>query len=247
MTTIDQIIADFFNTWTIHGTKYDWPIGNFVACVIALILCVILCGLVGIERERRGSSAGLRTHLLVGVGSCIVMIISIYGFPIIPGLNRDIARLAAQVVTGVGFLGAGAIIHRNSGTKGLTTAASIWIVMAIGLACGSFNYILAIIATGLIMVVLVSFRKIEAKAVKKSPVIIMRVEPNTPFMSSVLECVEKHECKAKEFNIELLDNREVEVTFQIFSYNSETMIPQVVAALEQIEGVKFAGMLNAKA
>ena len=243
MVTIDQIIADKLNGWYVG----EWPIGNLISCAIALILCVVLCGLVGIERERRGSAAGLRTHLLVGVGSCIVMIISIYGFPMIPGFSRDVARLAAQVVTGVGFLGAGAIIHRNSGTKGLTTAATIWIVMAIGLACGSFNFILAIMATVIIMIVLVSFRKIEAKAVKKSPVIIMRIAPNTPFMSKVLEAVEKHECKAKDFNIELLDSREVEVTFQIFAYNSEAMIPQVVAALEKIEGVRFAGMLNAKA
>lgn len=76
MITIDQIIAEklgelYFN---------EWPIGNFILCVIALILSLILCGAIGFERERKGSNAGLRTHLLVGVGSCIIMIISIYGF-----------------------------------------------------------------------------------------------------------------------------------------------------------------------
>ena len=121
MVTIDQVIAEKIASWYIG----EWPVGNLALCLIALLLSTILCGAVGMERESRGRTAGLRTHLLVGMGSCIIMIISIYGFPkIVYGeqvLNRDIARLAAQVIAGVGFLGAGAIIHRNSSTKGLTT------------------------------------------------------------------------------------------------------------------------------
>ena len=129
VTTLDQKIVELMNNWQVNG----WPVGNLILCVIALVLSLVLCGAVGVEREWRGRSAGLRTHLLVGVGSCIIMIISIYGFPAIFGDHRDVARLAAQIITGVGFLGAGAIIHRNSGIKGLTTAGTIWIVMAIGL------------------------------------------------------------------------------------------------------------------
>lgn len=102
MTTIDQIIAEKLGSWYIG----EWPIGNFFLCAIALILSLLLCGAVGLEREWRGRSAGLRTHLLVGVGSCMIMIISIYGFPQVYA-GRDVARLAAQVITGVGFLGAG--------------------------------------------------------------------------------------------------------------------------------------------
>ena len=110
MVLFDQKLAEFLNNWTVGENQ--WPIGNLVLCAIALILCVALISLVGAERERRGRSAGLRTHLLVGVGSTIIMIISIYGFPTITvngqTFNRDVARLAAQVITGVGFLGAGA-------------------------------------------------------------------------------------------------------------------------------------------
>jgi uncharacterized membrane protein YhiD involved in acid resistance len=128
MTTIDQVIAEKIANWYIG----EWPIGNLVLCVIALILSALLCGSIGFEREKRGRAAGLRTHILVGLGSCIIMIISIYGFPVIridgEPLNRDVARLAAQVITGVGFLGAGAIIHRNDGIRGLTTAATISII-----------------------------------------------------------------------------------------------------------------------
>ena len=104
MVTFDQKLVEKLNEWQPGG----WPLGNLFACLIALVLCILLVGIVGIERERRGRSAGLRTHLLVGVGSTIIMIISIYGFPAAFG-DRDVARLAAQVITGVGFLGAGAI------------------------------------------------------------------------------------------------------------------------------------------
>ena len=158
VTTFDQKIAEYLNGWTVN----DWPIGNLVLCAIALFLTVVLCGAIGIERERKGRSAGLRTHLLVGVGSCIIMIISIYGFPSATEGKRDVARLVAQVVTGIGFLGAGVIMHRNGGgVRGLTTAASIWVVMTIGIACGSFNFILAFAGTILILIVLTVFKKVE--------------------------------------------------------------------------------------
>ena len=167
MTTIDQKIAEIIQdrlSVTIGGDV--WPFGNLLLCVIALALCVILCGMIGVEREKRGRSAGLRTHLLVGLGSCILMIISIYGFQAAFGDHRDVARLAASVITGVGFLGAGAIMHRNSGIKGLTTAGTIWAVMAIGLACGSFNFILAILGTVLVFLVLIFFSHSSRKAAK---------------------------------------------------------------------------------
>lgn len=122
MATIDQNIAEIFNSN--FGLGGDWSWGNLLLCVIALFLTVLLTGIIGYEREKKGRTAGLRTHLLVGVESCVIMIISIYGFPVTGG-NRDIARLAAGIVTGVGFLGAGTIIHNNGSVKGLTTASTI--------------------------------------------------------------------------------------------------------------------------
>ena len=170
MKTIDQVLAAKLASWYVG----DWPLGNLMLCIIAILLCVILSGAIGLERQKRGRNAGLRTHLLVGVGSCIIMIISIYGFPEIIAIvdgkeqlySRDVARLAAQVIAGVGFLGAGAIIHKNSGARGLTTAATIWIVMAIGLACGSMNFFLATGSTIVILVFLTVFKKMEKKMKK---------------------------------------------------------------------------------
>ena len=240
MVTIDQIIAEKLNSWYVG----EWPIGNFVACFIALLLAVILCGVIGIERERRGRTAGLRTHLLVGVGSCLVMIVSIYGFPQIFGEKRDVARLAAQVITGVGFLGAGAIIHRNSGTKGLTTAATIWIVMAIGLACGSLNFVLATASTLLIVCVLTVFRKFETRINKKTPVIILRCKSDEPIISLVLTTAQKYDCTISDLKSDLLDDGTLEITFLAISKVDEFKSNEFIAALETIEGVKQVGILN---
>lgn len=243
MKTIDQVIAEKLNDWTFDG----WPIGNFLACVIALTLCVILCGAIGLERERKGRSAGLRTHMLVGMGSCLVMIISIYGFPYITGiqgLSRDVARLAAAVVTGVGFLGAGAIIHRNSGVRGLTTAATIWIVMAIGLACGSFNFILATGSTILILLVLTLFRKFENRLNKKAPLISIKADPKHPIVSKILECSQKYEFSVEDLRVDMLDDSQVEVTFLAVNKTSEPKTDEYIEALKAIEGVSLVGIIN---
>ena len=239
-TTIDQVISEKLNNWVVDG----WPVGNLILCVIALLLATLLCGAVGIEREKRGRTAGLRTHLLVGVGSCLIMIISIYGFPATAG-NRDVARLAAQIITGVGFLGAGAIIHRNSGTKGLTTAATIWIVMAIGLACGSMNFILAIGGTILILIVLTFFRKFETRITNKTPLILLIADSHTPIISNILEVAQKEQCTINDFQCELLDDGTTQITFFAIASSSEFDSFEFIAKIEQIEGVKQVGTLNA--
>ena len=205
ITTFDQKLAELLNNWQVEG----WPVGNLVLVLIALLLSVILCGIIGIEREWRGRSAGLRTHLLVGVGSCVIMIISIYGFPALFGEKRDVARLAAQIITGVGFLGAGAIIHKNDGIKGLTTAGTIWIVMAIGVACGSFNFIIAILTTVVIIVVLTIFKKVEAKLTSKKLVIVVTAPADKPVLAKVLSYSEEFDCTINTLSTDLVNKNGV--------------------------------------
>lgn len=183
VTTVDQKIAEWFNNLEYNG----WSYGNLILCVIAVLLAILYCGILGLEREIKGKGAGLRTHLLVGVGSCIIMIISIYGFPVFTNgadqiISRDVARLAAQVVTGCGFLGAGVIMHRNTGVKGLTTAATVWLAMALGLACGSMNFILATLTLVITMIVLTTFRKLEARVKKKQPGYLIVCKLDKPIM-----------------------------------------------------------------
>ena len=106
--------------------------------VLRLILAVAAGGLIGLEREIHGRAAGFRTQILVCLGSTLIMLISIYGFEQSGvGTTRDPARLAAQVVSGIGFLGAGTILREGTSIKGLTTAASLWVVAGIGLALGA--------------------------------------------------------------------------------------------------------------
>lgn len=233
MITLDQKLAEYLNGWMIG----EWPIGNMVLCLIALILSVCLCGAIGIEREKRGRSAGLRTHLLVGVGSCIIMIISIYGFPAIFDGKRDVARLVAQVVTGIGFLGAGVIMHRNGGAvKGLTTAASIWVVMTIGIACGSFNFILALIGTILILTVLTVFKKVEERINKNNTYIMMSVPSNKPVLEKLLSVANQFNCIVTDLSTELIgegSDRCINLTFHVYFDDSKDRINEFISKLQE--------------
>ena len=252
MVTIDQIIAEYLNEWTFTAGGKVWPIGNFVACIIALVLSTVLCSIIGIEREKRGRTAGLRTHLLVGVGSTLLMIVSIYGFPRIfsgqgdnPAMTRDVARLAAQIIAGVGFLGAGAIIHRSSGTRGLTTAATIWIVMAIGLACGSFNFILAAAGTLLIIVILTVFRKLESRLTKKTPMLIVRSKAGVAVIANIMRVAQEFDCTITDLHSELFDNGDVELTFQASSNTNEFEQSEFIERIKLVDGVINVNVLNA--
>ena len=122
--------------------------------MIQVLVAGLLGGLIGMEREWRGHDAGLRTNMLIAMGACLFTAISINGFPLQGSTAQDTARVAAQVVTGVGFLGAGAFIHTRSHTKGMTTAATIWMVAAIGMAVGVEAYGLAVFSSVITFVIL---------------------------------------------------------------------------------------------
>jgi putative Mg2+ transporter-C (MgtC) family protein len=131
---------------------------------LRLAVAALLGSIVGFERERLLWAAGIRTHMLVCVGSCLLMIVSAYGFQhalMMPHVILDPSRIAAQVVSGIGFLGAGSILARGQVVKGLTTAASIWAVAALGLAAGGGLYFAATISTVIILVILAGIKPIE--------------------------------------------------------------------------------------
>lgn len=133
---------------------------------LRLFTATALAGLVGLDREHRRSAAGLRTHALVGMSSCLLMIVSAFGFADIlgtPGVGLDPSRIAAQIVTGIGFLGAGTIIAHGDSVRGLTTAASIWSVAALGVAVGGGMYRAAILGTALALILLLVMRPIERR------------------------------------------------------------------------------------
>ncbi|NIP26526.1 MAG: MgtC/SapB family protein [Phycisphaerae bacterium] len=130
----------------------DWP-GD----IFSIVLAIVLGAAIGVEREFSGKPAGLRTNILICLGAAIFTIISKQ----MAGENEALTRIAAQIVTGVGFLGAGAIIQDRGGVHGLTTAATIWFMACLGMACGAGLYKLAVISTLLAIFILIGLRLIN--------------------------------------------------------------------------------------
>lgn len=129
-------------------------------------LALLLSACVGLEREIRQKDAGLRTHTLVGLGAALFMLVSKYGFSDVIVLGRvilDPSRVAAQIVSGIGFLGAGLIFVRRDTVRGLTTAAIIWITAAIGMACGAGLFVLALVAAAAHFIVVLLYPELEAR------------------------------------------------------------------------------------
>ena len=143
--------------------------------VFRIILAMVLAFIPGMERELTGKFAGLRTHILVCVGSCVFTILSLYGFQFsihAQGVmvQDDPARIAAQVITGIGFIGAGTVMRHGTSVSGITTAATLWVCAAIGMSCGCGQYVTAIVASIATLVVLISIRVLEKKVLSKRKV-----------------------------------------------------------------------------
>ncbi|MFA5235269.1 MAG: MgtC/SapB family protein [Bacilli bacterium] len=200
--TIDQYLIDWLNGLGAFG--------NILLIILSLFLAAIFSGAIGYEREYHGHSAGLRTHILVGVGSALIMIISIYGFgSTYP--NRDPARLAAQVVSGIGFIGAGTIIQTGTDIKGLTTATTLWLTMAIGLAAGSGRFVIALVTTAIALITLIILRRVEHYASRKSPKITLVVPTETPILKQIHFVASRLGVSVKDFQSQI-----VNVSGQVF-------------------------------
>ena len=140
----------------------DWSV------LFRLLLAAVLSGVIGFEREFHGRAAGFRTHILLCIGSTLIMLTSMHIFDIYyPRISPDPARIAAGVITGIGFLGAGTILHFKSSVRGLTTAASLWVVSGIGLAVGSGFISGAVLTALLTLVTLMIFSKLEYSMIRK--------------------------------------------------------------------------------
>src|SRR5215211_8112395 len=152
--------------------------------VLRLVLAAVLGGLVGVERERLEWAAGMRTHALVSLGSALFMVVSIFGFSDILAEQHvilDPSRVAAQVASGIGFIGAGTIILRREIVKGLTTAASIWAVAAVGLAVGGGMFVASVAATVLALTILVLAKPVKTRLFpnRKARFVTLVIDQNT--------------------------------------------------------------------
>ena len=130
--------------------------------LIKLVLSVIFCGIIGAEREIRHKNAGMRTHILVGIGSTLITLTSFYIFAILKHETAmDPTRIISNIITGIGFLCGGTIIRGGTSVMGLTTAASLWTVSAIGIAVGCGQYMAALLVTVVVLIILVCLRSVE--------------------------------------------------------------------------------------
>lgn len=166
-----------------------------------LFLSMLLGCCVGVERKRKGQIAGIRTFALISMGATLAMLLSIYVPQEYLGLkNGDPGRIAAQVITGIGFLGAGAIIQMKGSVRGLTTAASIWMVATIGMAVGVGMYVVSILATALILVILVIIEAIERKIHVGQETRIVRIR-----VRGIVEDIDSYRRVLDSFRIHLVN------------------------------------------
>jgi putative Mg2+ transporter-C (MgtC) family protein len=215
----------------------EWP-----HVLLRLVVAALLGGAIGMERELRERQAGLRTHLVVCVGSALFTLVSAYGFHefLVSGgslVRTDPTRIAAQIVSGIGFLGAGAIIRQGLSVKGLTTAATLWLVAAIGMASGAGYYSAAIFATAGALLTLGPLRIFAYRVVRRYRPEVDRLLVEIPAGGSpgaVLEAIERRGGRVVSLEIaQEGDRRSIAIDVELRGIEA----PLVVADVGEIDGV----------
>jgi putative Mg2+ transporter-C (MgtC) family protein len=220
--------------------------------ILRLLTSAVLGSVIGWERERRAWTAGLRTHMLVCLGSALVMLVSKFGFQDTlgqSGVSFDPSRVAAQVVSGIGFLGAGTILFlRNEVVKGLTTAAGLWTVAAIGLAAGAGMYIEAGVATAISFAILMALKPIEDKfmAKNKYKILTLTLDARTVSMESIEKILSDHRIRYSEINLRSIhsdDIEEMKIRIQKDFIQASSMLT-VVEEFKKVRGVQEINFLS---
>ena len=176
--------------------------------IMRVIVGGILGGIIGFEREKRAKEAGFRTHFLVALGSTLLSVISAYGYDkvaeMIPVARYDPSRMAAQIVSGIGFIGAGLIIFQKNVIHGLTTAAGLWVTAAIGIACGVGHYELAAVTTVMVLIALELVLVIEQK-LNKRQLTIMMTSPEKEKIRNFMDSIKADGVVIRTYDLELVD------------------------------------------
>jgi putative Mg2+ transporter-C (MgtC) family protein len=221
---------------------------HFSEVLLRVILAGVFGGAIGAEREIREREAGLRTHMLVSIGAALFTLVSAYGFSDFrfsnaSGITYDPTRIAAQVVTGIGFLGAGAIIRQGLSVRGLTTAASLWVVAAIGIATGAGYYSGALITTVVVLVSLWPLRIIAFRLFERVRPGELRLEVElrpTEAPSILLDPLEKRGIAVRSFEVEEAhDRRRVVLELRASGVRPEQVTSELMR-LEPVLGVRWA-------
>lgn len=206
--------------------------------LLPCILALIFGGLIGLQREKAERPAGLRTHALVCLGSTVFTLISYLGFSSLYGV--DPSRIAAGIVTGIGFIGAGVIFRQGPLVRGVTTAASIWVVASVGMALGTKLYYLALLVTVLGFITLSILKYIEDKVIKL-PNYLVRITTSENFtdMNKIISLLKKMSVNIKSKKYELAEKNKRIFTINLFSKDSEfpTRIIEELSKFKEIEKI----------
>ena len=213
----------------------DWTI------LFRLVLAAVLSGVIGFEREFHGRAAGFRTHILLCLGSTLTMLTSMHIFDIYYAkVPVDPARIAAGVVTGIGFLGAGAIVHFKSSIRGLTTAASLWVVAGIGLAVGSGLYFGAVVTTLLTIVALMIFSRLEHAMIRKDwyRTLVIETKDGVEQLKAIREILADYRTDITDFEVERArDGANMVLKLGLKFYESRHAGP-IIEHVGRLDGVK---------
>jgi putative Mg2+ transporter-C (MgtC) family protein len=221
---------------------------HFGEVLLRVVLAGVFGGAIGAEREIREREAGLRTHMLVAIGAALFTLVSAYGwndfhFSNSSGITYDPTRIAAQIVTGIGFLGAGAIIRQGLSVRGLTTAASLWVVAAIGIATGAGYYSAALITTVVVLVSLWPLRIIAFRLFERIRPGELRLEIELKANESpavLLDSLESRGVAVRAFEVEdARDRRRVALDVRVTGVQPEQVTAELMR-LEQVLGVRWA-------
>jgi putative Mg2+ transporter-C (MgtC) family protein len=219
------------------------PTLNWDESLLRLALAAVLGGLIGVERELREREAGLRTHLLVALGSALFTIVGAYGFHDFLNsgasvVRADPTRIAAQIVTGIGFLGAGAIIRQGLSVRGLTTAATLWVVAAVGVAAGAGYYSVAVITTALVLIALYPLRIMAYRVISRFQPEDGRLLVSLPAgepPGRIVDEVERLGARISSLDVmQEGDRRRLELDVVL---SRDTPIPRLVSHVADLEGV----------
>jgi putative Mg2+ transporter-C (MgtC) family protein len=209
-----------------------------------LLIAALLGSVIGFERERLNWAAGLRTHMLVCMGSALIMLVSAFGFADVLGQQDvvlDPSRIAAQVVSGIGFLGAGSILLRGEIVRGLTTAASLWSVAGVGLAVGGGMYTAAIGATVIMLIILAGIKPLERRfiSVRQQRSVQLLVERGTVSLDTLVTALGSGNIRVKQFVVQQSEDDPEFDDIQIaLSRVTETEFSAICERLEAMPGVR---------
>src|SRR3989338_4329653 len=217
---------------------------NDIDMMLRLFIAAILSGLIGYEREVHGRLAGFRTHILVGVGSTLIMLTSMYIFDIYSDrATPDPGRIAAQVVSGIGFLGAGTIIRFKASVRGLTTAASLWTVAGLGLAVGAGLFIPATFTTILVLAALFFLNRVERGMIRRDWYKSLEIDTKAGAsqLQEILSLLSEYDVEIKDFDVKRSSSSEdliIKISVKLLTNEYDN---EIISKIRELDGVRKAG------